>query len=169
MSFLINVFEKKLLKYLLILGLILTPLTLVGKDYKKWLIAFLLNSYSNTFAAPILVKKGFLRYPIRYLTKYYKSSIIYDYLLCSLVTVWYCRASDGDNWKKAFSKVWIFVLPQVIVEFWLEKKTNLIKYNKGWYWLYSLVTIATAKLSVRTIVSLMDKYDQKNVEETHKN
>lgn len=160
-----NLFEKKLLKVLLLIGIILTPLSLLGKDYKKWMIAYLLNSYANTFVAPALAKKGFLRYPVRFSPKVYKSSVIYDYCLCSLVTVWYCRSSMKDNWKKAFWKVWLFVLPQVFAETWLEKNSQLIKYNKGWKKIHSLVTIAVAKLSIRCFLSFLDKFERRKQDE----
>ncbi|WP_396126177.1 CBO0543 family protein [Anaerobacillus sp. CMMVII] len=162
-------FEKKLLYILLLFGLISIPFSLRGKNYKNWVIIFLLNSYSNTFVAPILAEKKFLLYPVRLLPKIYKSSIIYDYCLCSLVSVWYCRSTKSDHWLNSFLKVWLFSIPQAIVEKWLEKHTQLIKYNKGWTWIHSLLTITTAKLAVRSLLPLMNWMDEnsKHSEEPH--
>jgi hypothetical protein len=152
-------FENKLLKSLLLFGIIALPFSLMGKNYKNWIITFLFNSYSNSFIAPILAKKNYLKYPVRIFPKYYQSSIIYDYLLCSLVSVWYCRVSQRDNWIKSFLKVWFFSFPQAFVERWLEKNTQLIKYNKGWTWIHSLLTITIAKLTVRSTLSLLRMKD----------
>ncbi|UTR11991.1 hypothetical protein MM300_06765 [Evansella sp. LMS18] len=160
-----NLFEKKLLKILLFIGIIMTPFSLFGKEYKKWIIAYLLNAYANTFIAPAAAEKGFLNYPVRFVPKVYKSSIIYDYCLCSLVTVWYCRSSMKDNWKTSFWKVWLFVLPQVFAETWLEKNTQLIKYNKGWTSIHSLVTIAAAKLSIRYFLTFLEKFEGRKQKE----
>lgn len=159
-------FEKRILRFLLIFGLILLPISLGGRNYKKWVIIFLLNSYANSFIAPILAKKNYLKYPVRFLAKFYQSSIIYDYFLCSLVSVWYCRISHQDKWPKAFLKVWMLSLPQAIVEMWLEKNTSLIKYNKGWTWLHSLFTITVAKLSVRNLIPLINLFDEKIKDDT---
>lgn len=156
-----NRFEIRALWVLLIIGIVLTPLSIKGKNYKKWLIAFFLNAYNNTFIASAIAKKGYLSYPVRFLPNLYTSSVIYDFLLCSLVTVWYCRSTVGDNWKKALAKVWLFVIPQVVTEALLEKNTKLIKYAKGWNWLTSLVTIAVAKLGIRTFLVMLDSYDEK--------
>ncbi|MCD8509917.1 MAG: hypothetical protein LRY73_08660 [Bacillus sp. (in: Bacteria)] len=153
-------FEKRALWVLLITGIVLLPFSLSGKNYKKWLIAFLLNAYNNTFVAPVLAHKNYLSYPVRFLPRIYKSSIIYDYCLCSLVTVWYCKSTLGDNWIKALVKVWWFVIPQVVAEGWLEKNTKLIKYGHGWNWVTSLVTIASAKYAIRAFLVLMDKYEE---------
>ncbi|QOY35456.1 CBO0543 family protein [Anaerobacillus isosaccharinicus] len=161
-------FEKRILRILLISGLILLPISLGGRNYKKWVIIFLLNSYANSFIAPILAKKNYLKYPVRFFSKFYQSSIIYDYFLCSLVSVWYCRISHQDKWPKAFLKVWLLALPQAIVEMWLEKNTSLIKYNKGWTWIHSLLTITVAKLSVRNLIPLINLYDEKIKAETTK-
>jgi hypothetical protein len=154
-------FEKNFLKLLIIFGLISIPFSIQGKNYKNWLMVFLFNGYCNSFVAPILAKKNYLQYPVRILPKFYKSSIIYDYCLCSLVSVWYCRSTKNDNWIKAFFKVWLFSLPQAIVEKWLEKHTQLIKYKKGWTWVHSLVTISTAKLVIRSILFLTNWLDKK--------
>ncbi|OLO27030.1 hypothetical protein BTR23_21080 [Alkalihalophilus pseudofirmus] len=162
-----NEFEKNVLRFLLTFGLIAVPISIIGKDYRKWMKAFLLNGYANTFVAPLLERIGFLKYPVRILPKVYQSSILYDYCLCSLVTTWYCRMSLKDNWKIALIKVWFFALPQAIAEWWLEKNTQLIKYNKGWTWVHSLMTIAIAKYMVRSSLVAMDFYDIKKLKQNN--
>lgn len=154
-----NQFENRFLKFLTLFALIAIPISIIGKDYRKWLLSFLLNSYANIFIAPILAKKGILKYPTRLLSSFYKSSIIYDYFICSLITVWYCRITLKTNWKSALSKVWLFAIPQSGIEYWLEKNTQLIKYSKGWTWIHSLITIAIAKFSIRLLLVGMDKID----------
>ncbi|RXJ04386.1 hypothetical protein DS745_03100 [Anaerobacillus alkaliphilus] len=154
-------FGKKILKWLLLFGLIASPISLLGRSYKNWVILFLLNSYVNFFIAPILAKKKVLRYPVRFLPKYYKSSIIYDYCLCSLVTVWYCRLTNQDSFKQLVLKVWLFSIPQALMERWLERHTQLIKYSKGWNWIYSLLTITSAKLVLRCFLIFLDRTDKK--------
>lgn len=156
-----NKFEKNILKYLVYLVIVITPLSLIGKDYRKWLISFLLNSYANTFVAPSLASKGYLKYPVRLFPSIYKSSIIYDYFLCSTVTIWFCRATMKDNWKVAFLKVWLFATPQALVEYFLERRTKLIDYGKGWNILHSLVTIASAKFMIRAVLIAFDFIDSK--------
>jgi hypothetical protein len=61
-------------------------------------------------------------------------------------------------------KGWIFALPQALTGWWLEKNTKLIVYNKGWTWVHSLITIALAKLGIKSIVVLIEKLEKKNNE-----
>lgn len=156
-----NQTEKKTLKVLVLILVVFTPVSMIGRDYRKWLLSFLLNSYANIFIAPILAAKGYLKYPTRLLPSIYKSSIIYDYFCCSLITSWFCRATIKDNWKIALWKVWLFAIPQAGLEYWLEKNTQLIKYKRGWTWVHSLITIAMAKYFIRTLIIGMDKYDKR--------
>nr|WP_139189523.1 CBO0543 family protein [Evansella caseinilytica] len=160
-----NKTERKILKVLIIIGLILTPLSFIGKNFKNWMIVFLLNSYANIFSAPVLQKKGYLRYPTRLLPKYYQSSIIYDYCLCSLMTLWLCRTTANDTWKgwkKLVLKIISFIIPQVIFESWLERNTKLVSYKKGWTWLHSFITMFTLKFSIRNLIYLLDKWSGKD-------
>ena len=157
-----NTLEKNILKILVGLVLVITPISIIGKEYRKWLLCFFLNSYANTFVAPALASKGFLKYPVRLFPSIFKSSIIYDYFLCSTITIWYCRTTLKDNWIRAFWKVWLFAMPQAILEVFFERNTKLIKYGKGWTGIHSLITIAAAKFTIRTTVKLMDIADSKN-------
>ncbi len=70
--------------------------------------------------------------------------------------MWYVTATQKGNPITIFLKVWLFALPQALVERWLEKHTSLIKYRKGWTWVHSLVTIATAKLLIRGAISFFN-------------
>nr|WP_129080377.1 hypothetical protein [Anaerobacillus alkaliphilus] len=71
-----------------------------------------------------------------------------------------------DNWKTAFWKVWLFALPQAIVELFFERQTKLIKYGKGWTGLHSLITIASAKYMIRAIILILDRFDGENPKRT---
>ncbi|WP_418201854.1 CBO0543 family protein [Alkalihalobacterium sp. APHAB7] len=154
-----NTLEKNILKTLVAIVLVITPISIIGKEYRKWLLCFFLNSYANTFVAPTLASKGFLKYPERLFPSIFKSSIIYDYFLCSTITIWYCRTTLKDNWMGALLKVWLFAMPQAILEVFFERNTKLIKYSKGWTGIHSLITIAAAKFTIRSIIKLMDILD----------
>ncbi|OIJ11475.1 hypothetical protein BKP37_15665 [Anaerobacillus alkalilacustris] len=157
----LNKLEKNILYTLICLVVLITPLSIIGKDYRKWLLTFFINSYVNIFVASALASKGYLKYPVRLLPTFYKSSIIYDYFLCSTLTTLFCRTTIKDNWKRALWKVWLFALPQGLLEGVLERKTKLIKYGKGWTVFHSLLTISSAKLTIRSVMVLLDIIDQK--------
>ncbi len=149
--------ERAIMNGLFIFGLVAVPFTIwKHKDIKEILIVFLLNSYNNIFVAPYLASNKVLQYPHRFLPKIYKSSILYDYFLCSLVSMWYVASTQKGKPLMIFLKVWLFALPQALVERWLERHTSLIKYNKGWTWVHSLITIATAKLLIRAAISFIN-------------
>jgi hypothetical protein len=80
--------DKIILKFLYLLGFSLLPTLFIKPNHiKDWLISYLLNSFLVTFFDTIVVKKNKLSYPIRLFPKYFKTSALYDYLLCPLVCV----------------------------------------------------------------------------------
>ncbi|MCA1029679.1 hypothetical protein LCL95_01375 [Bacillus timonensis] len=154
--------EKQTLYYLLAFGLLSLFMTCWKKrNLKEIVIVFLTNSYTNVFVASALAAKNYLQYPTRLFPRIYRSSIIYDYLLCSLVSIWFVQATEKDQWKQMLVKVWLFALPQALVERWLEKHTSLIIYRKGWSWIHSLVTIALAKLLNARFIRFLNKYEER--------
>ncbi|MDQ0200786.1 hypothetical protein [Neobacillus ginsengisoli] len=81
--------ERRILKRLWLIGLALLP-TLFKKPIKDRWIVFLLNGSLNQYLDDYLVSTNRIKYPIRlknvpFLTK---GSVLYDSLLCPLVTTW---------------------------------------------------------------------------------
>jgi hypothetical protein len=156
--------EKKILKLLWILGLILFPATLFKHPIKERWIVFLLNGVLNQFLDNYLVSTKRIKYPIRIKNahKFTKGSILYDTLLCPLVTVWYHQATKQPKHIGEFIfKSIIFVLPQISIEIILEKYTKLINYKNGWKWFHSFGAIMLIKLFVRGFIEILNRSSKK--------
>ena len=150
--------ERNILKFLWILGLIIFP-TLFMKPIKERWIVFLLNSTLNQYLNNFLVSTNKLVYPVRIKNEklYTQGSILYDSVLCPIVTVWYHQATKKPKGVFDFlMKTIIFVSPQIIVEILLEKYTKLIKYKNGWKWYHSFGAVALIKMFVRGFIELVN-------------
>lgn len=150
--------ERKILKSLWILGLMLFP-TLFKKPIKERWIVFLFNSLINVYLDNYLVNTKRLQYPVRVKNAglFTKGSILYDNLLCPIVTVWYCQATKNTKKVSEFLlKTFLYVLPQTVVEIVLEKYTNLIDYKNGWKWYHTFGAISLVKLMIRGFIGLIN-------------
>lgn len=163
--------ERKILKLLWILGFLIFP-TLFKKPIKERWIIFLLNSVFNQYLDNYLVQTNRLAYPVRIKNAHYftKGSILYDTVLCPIVTVWYHQATKNTkNILEFIIKTIIYVSPQIIIEIIFEKYTNLVKYKNGWKWYHSFGAVAFIKVIIRTFVELINLKERKEKEQDSKN
>lgn len=148
--------EKLLLRVLFVIG-IGSFLNLLRKPpLKDWLIIFLLKSYIASILDNLLVKKGYLTYPVKFL-KTFDVSVIFSYLLFPVTCIYYNQVTRNSSIVGILVKCLLFSLPIAIAEHWIERKTNLIKYKKSWTSFYSLGSIAATFLFVRFMMILIRK------------
>ncbi|WP_419888330.1 CBO0543 family protein [Neobacillus niacini] len=149
--------ERKILKYLWILGIILFS-TIFRKPIRERWIVFLFNSVLNIYLDNYLVHTKRLKYPVRvkHAGLFTRGSILYDNLLCPIVTLWYCQSTKNTKKISEFLfKTFLYVLPQTVIEIILEKYTDLIEYKKGWKWYHTFGAIAAVKMLVRGFIQLI--------------
>lgn len=151
--------DRKILWLFLIVSLLLLPTMFRKPSIKNWVIAFLLNAFSNAFVAVYLAGKNFLVYPTRIMPSVFISNIVYDYLICPLISAWFCQATKNSKVPTIFLLGVVFTFPQILIELFMLHKTNLLKYKNGWTWKHSFIGIYLTKLFVRTSVSLIHKLD----------
>ncbi|MGF2615804.1 hypothetical protein FZC84_06950 [Rossellomorea vietnamensis] len=147
-------FEKKILVFLLGFGILSFMNILRKPPIKDWLIIFLVKGYISSILDKFVVKKGYIKYPVK-LINLFDTSFIFDYLLFPISCVYYNFATFKKSWRTIFIRVLYFSIPMTIIEQWLEKKTNLIQYRKGWNWLFTFVSLNSTFLLVRVIISLV--------------
>ncbi|WP_421384816.1 CBO0543 family protein [Bacillus salacetis] len=146
--------EQSLLIFLLLFGLI-SLVNLVRKPpVKDWIIIFLLKGFLSSILDNVMVKKGYVRYPVK-LFKIFDTSFIFDYLLFPITCVYYNQLTYQNGLNSIIKRVFYFSIPMTIVEQWLENKTNLIKYKNGWNWLYTLLSLSGTFLFVRAMIGLI--------------
>lgn len=150
--------ERKILKYLWILGIIIFS-TLFRKPIRERWIVFLFNSLLNIYLDNYLVNTKRLKYPVRekHAGLFTSGSILYDNLLCPIVTVWYCQSTKNTKKISEFLiKTFLYVLPQTVAEIFLEKYTDLIEYKKGWKWYHTFGAITAVKVLIRGMIELIE-------------
>ena len=157
--------QKKLLRIILGVGLLLIPFAFKREKLKDWLLIFFLKGYISSFLDQIIVKKKQISYPVRFMSKYFDSSILFDYLLFPLLCVFYNRTSEKSNLHSIFLQSFIYSTPMTVLEVILEKNTNLIRYKKNWNWLITYLTLVITFLFVRGFIAIIRKF---NIENPHK-
>ena len=154
--------QKKLLRIILGVGLLLIPFAFKREKLKDWLLIFFLKGYISSFLDQIIVKKKQISYPVRFMSKYFDSSLLFDYLLFPLLCVFYNRTSEKSNLHSIFLQSFIYSTPMTVLEVILEKKTNLIRYNKNWNWLITYSTLVVTFLFVRGFIAIIRKFNIEN-------
>ena len=96
------------------------------------------------------------------MSKYFDSSILFDYLLFPILCVFYNRTSEKSNLHSIFLQSFIYSTPMTVLEVILEKKTNLIRYNKKWNWLITYSTLVVTFLFVRGFIAIIRKLNIEN-------
>ncbi|WP_236691760.1 CBO0543 family protein [Niallia circulans] len=93
--------EKLLLRVLFVIG-IGSFLNLLRKPpLKDWLIIFLLKSYIASILDNLLVKKGYLTYPVKFL-KTFDVSVIFSYLLFPVTCIYYNQVTRNSRYSGNF-------------------------------------------------------------------
>lgn len=151
--------QKKLLKIILGVGLLLIPFAFKREKLKDWLLIFFLKGYISSFLNQIIVKKKQVSYPVRFMSKHFDSSILFDYLLFPILCVFYNRTSEKSNLYSIFLQTFIYSTPMTVLEVILEKNTNLIKYNKNWNWLITYISLVITFLFVRGFIAIIRKFN----------
>ena len=96
------------------------------------------------------------------MSKYFDSSLLFDYLLFPLLCVFYNRTSEKSNLHSIFLQSFIYTTPMTVLEVILEKKTNLIRYKKNWNWLITYSTLVVTFLFVRGFIVIIRKFNIEN-------
>ena len=154
--------QKKLLRIILGVGLLLIPFAFKREKLKDWFLIFFLKGYISSFLDQIIVKKKHISYPVRFMSKYFDSSILFDYLLFPILCVFYNRTSEKSNLHSIFLQSFIYSTPMTVLEVILEKNTNLIKYNKNWNWLITYLSLVITFLFVRGFIAIIRKFNIEN-------
>ncbi|XQY91393.1 CBO0543 family protein [Metabacillus sp. HB246100] len=149
--------EKKILKTLLCIGLLLFPFAFKRENLKENLLIFFLKGYLSSFIATVLVKNKNISYPIRLMPKYFSISVVFDYLLFPILCIFFNQTSLNSRPLMIVFQSLLYSMPMTILEVLFEKYTDLIKYKHHWNWLITYSTLTTTLLVVRVFISFTRK------------
>ena len=141
----------------IIFGIIAFPSLFRNPSVKLWLPLFLINGFNNHLFNKVLVTTKKLKYPVRLFPKRFKINVIYDYLVCPYLSIWYCQSTYNATRSEIFGKLFLWVIPQGAYEILLEQKTNTLKFKDGWKWFHSLFLVFVVKLLSRGILGLLKR------------
>lgn len=148
--------EKNILRALLIFGIISFINLMRKPPAKDWLLIFLFKGFISTLLDNITVKKGYIKYPVN-LFKSFDISFIFDYLLYPISCVYYNQVTKKSNILGIIVKTFYFTIPMAVTEYFLEKKTSLIKFKNGWNPFTSFWTSSITLLMSRAFIAIVRK------------
>ncbi len=158
-------YEKNFLRILFILGIASFFNLLRKPPLKDWLIIFLVKSYLASILDNLLVKKGYLTYPVN-LLKTFDVSVLFSYLIFPVTCIYFNQVTKNSGFVGILIKCLFFSVPSAFIEHWIERKTNLIQYKKNWTSTYSFLSIAGTFLLVRFLMVLVRKASIKQLEKS---
>jgi hypothetical protein len=151
-----NKFEKNTLKFLLVFGLISFFNLMRKPPAKDWMLIFLFKGYLSSTIDKLLVRKGYITYPVK-LVKSFDISFIFDYLLYPIACVYYNQATKSSSLIGILTKTLFFSIPMAVAEHFFEKKTRLIKFKRGWNSIISFFSLSITFLISRLFIAIMRK------------
>ncbi|MDQ0254544.1 hypothetical protein J2S74_001923 [Evansella vedderi] len=122
----------------------------IPKDkVRQGVLAFLYKQVVTWLFGLLVVEKGLIKYPVRFFKKANKSSFSFEYFIYpSLCAIFNTNYPENKN---KFIKIFYYIFNSgaiTILEFILERYTNLIKYVK-WKWYWTFITISLTYFSSR--------------------
>lgn len=147
--------DRRLLHISLVAGIGLLPILLRKPGPKKWAVIHASNAVASHLMDDYLVKTKQLEYPVRLFPRVFNIELVYDYLICPLLSILYCQSSYNASLANTAVQGVLFAIPQVAIEYAAERKTKLIKYRNGWTWVHSFVGIVATKYVFRALFELM--------------
>ncbi|MBD1378763.1 CBO0543 family protein [Metabacillus arenae] len=148
--------EKIILWLLVIIGIILFVISFKKPPFKNWIIVFLLTSYFAEFLGVLVVEEKMLEYPKRFLSSYFSSSILYEYLLFPVVCVYFCQTTYTSKFLSIVFQCILYTSALTITEVFFEKNTDLIKYH-SWTWMHTFISTFILMMFIRFLIQMINK------------
>ena len=128
----LEVNDKRILKVITILAISGWSVLFKKGPIKDWFIVYLFKTFITTMIDGPVVKKKLVSYPYRYFSKFFETNIIFDYVIFPLLCVLYSQFTYKLKPSKIIPSVFLFSVPMTLIQWWLERYTNLVKYGRNW-------------------------------------
>lgn len=154
--------QRLLLRIAFIINLFfLIPILLRKPPIKDWIIVYLFNAVSNGIIDKVITKYKLIKYPVKLLPKLFDIHILFDFLFYPTFSVLYNQMTYKDGLFPIIYKLILFTTPPFLIEYFTEKKTNLIKWSNGWKWYHTFGSLILQSLITRTVIEVIRKADKK--------
>lgn len=144
--------ERLILLFGIIFGIVSFPSLFKKPSSTFWIPLYLGNCLINYFFDKALVKFKKVKYPIRFLPNIFRINVVYDFLVCPFLSVWYCQSTYNSKASGIIGKLLLFAIPQGIYEIILERKTKALRFKKNWNWVYSVFLVFIVKIISRVML-----------------
>lgn len=155
--------DRTLLNLLSISGIGATAFFLLRRkgETKDWFLIFFIKTLVSTLLDGPIIRRRYVSYPHRYLPNLFDSNIVFLYILFPLTCVMYNQFTYKMQPIKSIMNVFLFSAPVAVLEHWLERNTNLVKYNKGWNSYISFAALTFTFLLVKLCIECIRFLDRK--------
>ncbi|WNF38401.1 CBO0543 family protein [Bacillaceae bacterium IKA-2] len=155
--------DRSILNVLTIFGIGGSIFFLLRKkgDLKDWFLIYFMKTLVCTLIDGPVIKKKYLQYPNRYFPKSFDSNIIFLYVIFPLLCVIYNQFTYKMKPLKSILSIFLFSIPFTLLENWLEKNTNLVKYSKGWNGFFTFTVFSATFLLVKVCIEFIRFLDEK--------
>ena len=150
--------ERIALWMFLILGIILVLIGFRKPLTKEAILVFFMKAYFSTFIGVIVVEEKLLTYPVSFLSGYFDTSILFEYLLYPIVCTFYYRTSHDSTFFGMVVQAVLYSATITVIEVLLEKCTDLIEYHT-WTWYYTFISLFLLSLFVRILMLVINKIE----------
>jgi hypothetical protein len=149
--------DRTVLKVAVGASVVLIPTLFRKPSATFWAMQMLVNGLSNYTIDVALTKQKFIEYPVRFAPKDTKTQLVYDCLICPYISVWLSQYTRKASLGKIFGASVLFAIPQMLLEYWALKKTDLIRYGNNWSLVRTFFAILLAKLLGRSYSAISYK------------
>lgn len=111
-------------------------------ELKDWFLIYFMKSLVSTLIDGPVIKQKYVQYPYRYFPKLFDTNIIFLYVIFPLLCVIYHQFTYKMKPLKTILSVVLFSGPMTLIEWWLERNTNLVRYRKGWNSFYTFSVLS---------------------------
>lgn len=139
-----------------LIGIVLLVFSFRKPFIKDWILTFFLSAYLSMFIGVLVIEEKMLEYPIRLLSDYFTSSILYEYLLFPVVCIYFYQTTYHSGFMRIVLKCLLFTSALTIIEVILEKYTDLIEYHT-WTWLHTYISTFFIIMFIRMLMQLINK------------
>ena len=148
--------DRIILWALFLIGVVLLFLNLRKPLIKDWLLIFLLNAYFSMFIGVLVVEEKMLEYPVRFLSDYFMSSLLYEYLLFPVVCIYFYQTTYHSRYPIIALQCALYTTAITVIEVFLERFTNLIEYHT-WSWVHTFISTFLLMMFIRILMKVINK------------
>ncbi|MDQ0220775.1 hypothetical protein ELQ35_21385 [Peribacillus cavernae] len=148
--------ERIILWAFFIIGIALLFFSLRKAVIKDWILIFLLNAYLSTFVGVFVVEEKLLEYPVRFLSNYFGTSLLYEYLLFPVICIYFYQTTYHSKYLNIILQGALYTSALTIIEVLIEKYTDLIKYHT-WTWMHTFISTFFLMIFLRILMQLINK------------